>query len=80
LIRTRRIIGAILAIIGVFLAIFYGYMAYSSQESYVRLGCVVEWISGCTAVNNSMMLGMGILGVSLVIISVGGIVMAKSRR
>ena len=77
--KTKFIIGIVLAVLGVFLAIFYGYMAYSSQQSYVKLMCAVAWSSPCTDVNNNMMLGMGFLAIGLVLISVGGLVVVKSR-
>jgi hypothetical protein len=71
--RKKGIIGIILTVVGIFLSLVYSYTSYSSQQSYVRLMCAVAWTSPCTAVNNALMLGMGMLGVGL-LIAISGMV------
>ena len=75
--NVKRVVGIILAAVGIFVAVFYSYMAYSNQESYVRLMCAVTWTYPCIAVNNAIMLGMGMLGIGLVIIATVVILLMK---
>jgi hypothetical protein len=78
--KTRRIVGIILVVVGIFMAVFYSYMAYSAQQNYTQLMCAVFWVTKCTATNNALMFDMGFLAIGLVFISVGGLVVMKEIK
>lgn len=75
--RIIRIIGIILATLGIYMVVFYSYTAYSAQQVYVKLMCAVTWASQCTTTNNLLMWAMGMLAIGLVLIAIGGIILVK---
>lgn len=71
--NVKRVVGIILATLGILMVIFYSYMAFINQESYSRLMCAVAWVESCVSINNAIMWGMGYLAIGLVLLSVGGV-------
>jgi hypothetical protein len=74
----KRLAGVIFLAAGIVTAILGVAAASGAGNQYEKLGCAVTWTPPCVSVNNTMMLGMSMLGAGLVLLAVGITLLIKS--
>jgi hypothetical protein len=74
----KRLAGILFIAAGIVTAVLATCSAYIAGQSYNRLMCSASFIAQCVSVNNTIMVGMSCLGISLVMLATGVIFLIKS--